>query len=378
MEYLPTILKIIESGLASNAEKVHSYTKMLLEKVASEGDEKSAEKISKLLANNISRSSRAVMPADTNMQVFSLPVDKESRLSLADESMHQFIDTEIQLDSYVEKCVEEFISFVDHSALLNESGVGISPSMLIYGPPGCGKTHLAQHISARLGLPLLTARCDSLMSSFLGSTAKNIRSLFDHASNRPCVLFLDEFDSLAKARDDQHEVGELKRIVVGLLQNIDTLPAETILLAATNHEKLLDPAVWRRFSYRLHIQPPSLELREKLFHQYLKEYSPKNTKHLAAVAEGMSGALIRQACEATIRSAIISNEDEVDENRLLGKLAIYLYPDIIQSSATTEEKVSQLKELNPRLFTHRVLSEIFHISTGKITNITSKARLSAI
>jgi SpoVK/Ycf46/Vps4 family AAA+-type ATPase len=247
--------------------------------------------------------------------------------------------------------------------------------MLLYGPPGCGKTYLAIYISARLGLPLLTARCDSLMSSFLGSTAKNIRNLFDHASNRPCVLFLDEFDSLAKARDDQHEVGELKRIVVGLLQNIDALPPETVLLAATNHEKLLDPAVWRRFSYRLHIQPPSVDMREKLFHQYLKEYSPKSTRIFAVVADGMSGALIRQACEAAIRSTIINNESEVGEYKLLSKLAVYLYADVIQSALPTEEKVRQLKESNSRLFTHRVLSEIFHISTGTITNITAKARV---
>lgn len=366
MEHLPTLLKIIESGIAANTEKVASYTEVLIKKLKGDGEEKAAERI----LNAISRinSRNGISPASAH-KAFSVPVDRDSRLLLADESFPISGEYAVQLDTMVDNSVEEFISFVENTYILTEAGVGISPTMLIYGPPGCGKSVLAQHIASRLELPLLTARCDSLMSSLLGSTAKNIRNLFDHAANRPCVLFLDEFDALAKARDDQHEVGELKRVVVGLLQNIDNLPAETVVLAATNHEKLLDPAVWRRFAYRLNIQLPTYDLREKLLRQFLKSYCPKNIKNITAATEGMSGALIKQACEAMIRITILEKSKALDENKLLAKIAQIQYFKIIQSQETTEEKIKLLKQKNSRLFTTRVLSRLFEISTGKISKI---------
>jgi len=101
------------------------------------------------------------------------------------------------------------------------------------------------------------ARLDGLISSYLGSTAKNIRALFDFAAKTPCVLFLDEFDAIAKVRSDAQEMGELKRVVNSFLQNLDTLGRQSIVLAATNHETLLDAAVWRRFTYRLALTLPT-------------------------------------------------------------------------------------------------------------------------
>lgn len=366
MEHIPTLLKIIESGISANSDKVLSYTKALAGKLSEGGDEKTAQKILKVVGGAGSLKGFSPSTAGSGQ---TIPVDRDSRLSLADESFPDIDSVSVQLDPMVEKSVEEFISFVESSHLLSEAGVGVSPSMLIYGPPGCGKTFLAQNIAARLGLPLLTTRCDSLMSSLLGSTAKNIRNLFDHAANRPCVLFLDEFDALAKARDDQHEVGELKRVVVGLLQNIDNLPPETVVLAATNHEGLLDPAVWRRFAYRLSIQLPSSDLREKLLQQFLKSYTPKSLKNLTSATDGMSGAFIRQACEATIRLTILSGEKELSECKLLAKIAQIQYHEIIQSNESVEEKIRQLKSVDSRLFTTRVLSELFEVSTGKISKI---------
>ncbi|SUC44883.1 ATP-dependent zinc metalloprotease FtsH 3 [Providencia stuartii] len=234
-----------------------------------------------------------------------VPVDKDSRLTLGDVLYPTLDDARILLPTSIQESVDEFLSFISKAHLLTEAGVGISPSMMLYGPPGCGKTQLAHHIAAKLELPLITARCDTLISSFLGSTAKNIRSLFDHAASRPCVLFLDEFDAFAKARDDQHELGELKRVVVSLLQNIDALPENTILLAATNHQGLLDPAVWRRFAYRLKITLPNKELRCSLIEQFLGDFCPKNVKRVADATEGMSGATIQQSCKTAIRNAIL-------------------------------------------------------------------------
>ena len=102
----------------------------------------------------------------------------------------------------------------------------------------------------------MVARLDGIVSSLLGSTAKNLRKIFQYASSMPCILFLDEFDAIAKARDDNHELGELKRVINSLLQNIDELPSSCVLLAATNHPDLLDKAVWRRFFMKLEVEIP--------------------------------------------------------------------------------------------------------------------------
>lgn len=365
VEHLATLLKIIEGGIASNSSRVLSYSKLLAGQLIEEGDKASADKIQRLIENS---PQGALSPSG----MLALPVDKDSRFSLADEVPPRS-DSFIALDAMVEELVGEFLSFVKNASLLCDAGVGISPFMLVYGPPGCGKSQLANYVASQLGLPLLTARCDALVSSLLGSTSKNIRNLFEHAANRPCVLFLDEFDSLAKARDDQHEVGELKRVVVSLLQNIDRLSKETILIAATNHESLLDSAVWRRFDYRIEMKLPTSEVREQLINHFLQGYTFKNVKHLVSITEGLSGAIIQQACEAAIRSAVLTYTREVDEKKLLIKIAQIKYRHIIYSNHTHEEKITILKKENSKLFTTRLLNELFGVSTGKISKLINSA-----
>jgi SpoVK/Ycf46/Vps4 family AAA+-type ATPase len=128
---------------------------------------------------------------------------------------------------------------------------------LLVGPPGGGKTTLADALAAELSLPLLTVRYEGLIGSFLGETASRMESLFDSVRTRPCVLFFDEFDSVAKERGDTHETGEIKRVVSSLLLQVDRLPSHVIVVAATNHAELLDRAVWRRMQLRLQLPAAS-------------------------------------------------------------------------------------------------------------------------
>lgn len=370
MQHTPELLKIIEGALKSDIFQVTAYSELLASKLEKEGHNRAALTIRKRLEQS-DTSYRSASVGGKLEPV--LPVDKDSRLSLGDVFYPVLSDTRIQLHKSVQDSVDEFLSFIDKAHLLSEAGVGISPSMLIYGPPGCGKTQLAHHIAARLELPLITARCDTLISSFLGSTAKNIRSLFDHAASRPCILFLDEFDALAKARDDQHELGELKRVVVSLLQNIDALPEETILLAATNHEDLLDPAVWRRFAYRIKIPLPNKELRTSLLEQFLGAFSPKDLKRVTEVTEGMNGALIQQACYKAIRNAVLAGQEVIDADKLIINLAVEQHQEVFSSSELSDEgKIIKLREINNKLFTIDRLALIFGMSTGKISSLTSK------
>jgi len=128
--------------------------------------------------------------------------------------------------------------------------------VLLIGPPGNGKTTLAECLARELMVPLIVIRYEGIIGSYLGETASRLRRLFDHVRIRPCLLFFDEFDTLGKERGDIHDTGEIKRVVSSLLLQIDDLPPHVIVVTATNHSELLDRAVWRRFQVRIELPPP--------------------------------------------------------------------------------------------------------------------------
>lgn len=129
--------------------------------------------------------------------------------------------------------------------------------ILLIGPPGNGKTSLAEAIAESLMVPLLAVRYDGVVGTYLGETAVRLQRLMEHAATRKCVLFLDEFETLGKERGDTHETGEIKRIVSSLLLQIDSLPSHVVVVGATNHAELLDRAVWRRFQVRMVLPEPT-------------------------------------------------------------------------------------------------------------------------
>lgn len=161
------------------------------------------------------------------------------------------------LSRLVRKACDELIEEQMRADLLRSHSIEPRHRVLLIGPPGNGKTCLAEAIAQALALPLLTVRYEGVVGSFLGETAGRLHKLFEHVSTRPCVLFFDEFDTLGKERGDVHDTGEIKRVVSSLLLQIDRLPSYVIVVAATNHQELLDRAVWRRFQIRMELPPPT-------------------------------------------------------------------------------------------------------------------------
>lgn len=141
--------------------------------------------------------------------------------------------------------------------LLRSFGLSPRHRVLLVGPPGNGKTSLAESLAHELMVPVLSIRYEGIIGSYLGETATRLRKVFDYARQRACVLFFDEFETLGKERGDEHETGEIKRVVSALLLQIDSLPPHVIVVAATNHRELLDRAVWRRFQLRLELPRPT-------------------------------------------------------------------------------------------------------------------------
>ncbi len=153
--------------------------------------------------------------------------------------------------------VSEVIEEQHRRDLLRTHGLEPRHRLLLVGPPGNGKTTLAEAIAAELMVPMLVASYEALISSYLGETASRLAALFEFVRSRECVLFLDEFDTIAKERADDHDIGELKRVVSSLLLGVDQLPSHVVLVTASNHPEVLDRAAGRRFQIHITLSPPS-------------------------------------------------------------------------------------------------------------------------
>lgn len=164
---------------------------------------------------------------------------------------------ELVLPPVVRRAVNELVEEHYRRDLLRSHGVEPRHRVMLTGPPGDGKTSLAEAIATELAVPLLSVRYEGLIGSYLGETAARMDALFAAVRIRPCVLFFDEFDTVAKERGDIHETGEIKRVVSSLLLQVDRLPSHVIVIAATNHAELLDRAVWRRMQLRLELPQPT-------------------------------------------------------------------------------------------------------------------------
>ena len=236
------------------------------------------------------------------------PRDKDSLLELYEIVYSETTLDEVVLPSNQKTIIRQFVDEQNNAANLKKHNIPAANRLLLCGPPGCGKTMTAYAIGNALNLPIAYVRLDGLVSSYLGQTSTNLRKVFDSVKNQRIILFLDEFDAIAKKRDDTNELGELKRVVTTLLQNFDNLPSNVILIAATNHEHLLDPAIWRRFNFTITLDLPALEQRKALIQNGLSKYDINAKIDIGAIAkvtEGMSGALIEELMLAAAKRFLI-------------------------------------------------------------------------
>lgn len=357
------ILRIIEGGLTNDKRKVISYSNRLADRLSQEGDPVFAACIRKKIEDT------NVRPSVVADALRNAPLDLDSRLQIVEvippaESVNKII-----LNSLTQSQIEEFVNIVRNSSKLEVQGLDIPKTLILYGQPGCGKTSIAHYISNQTGLPLILARLDSLVSSLLGSTAKNIRKIFDYAGEFPSILFLDEFDAIAKARDDQKEIGELKRVINSLLQNMDAMPKHCVLIAATNHPELLDRAVWRRFLQKVEVKMPKDKELVDLIRLFCGEDQDKiadlilNTKGMINLFEEISPSDMKNLFDRAKVKGILEGQNDLSISHLL--FSIY---ELQNGEKSEDEFILYLKSKGLR---QRAINELTGISLRKIKSLTA-------
>lgn len=240
-----------------------------------------------------------------------LPVDADSRMALARVYDPKLAESPV-LPPALDHKLRQIIAEHKDAKSLQKAGLSPTKTALLIGPPGVGKTMAAHWLASQLGRPLVVLDLASSVSSFLGKTGQNVRQVFDFVKEFDCVLLLDEVDAIAKRRSDETDLGELKRLVNVLLQELDEWPEGSLLLAATNHSELLDPAVWRRFDVVLDLPLPGLDERLNLLHGLGTIQEPAMVKAVAELSEGMSGADIVNLVRLGRKVAVLAKSHEAE------------------------------------------------------------------
>jgi hypothetical protein len=362
IRFMNELFRIVNGALRLDIDKVRNYTAFLADKLEKAGDTVPAARLRKMLEEN----DQELRPAGVAF-ARTLPVDAESRFPLVERvNFKAMLEPPVVLTQDHWDTVNEFLSIAKSHAQVETTAI----SLLMYGPPGTGKSRLARFIAQELSLDLYVARLDGLISSFLGSTSKNLRALFDFAAITPCVLFLDEFDALAKLRGDSQELGELKRVVNSFIQNLDTLGTQSIVVAATNHEDLLDSAIWRRFSYRLALTFPSADQRQVMWVQFMAplRFTARDIELLVDLSEGFSGSDIREVClRLHRRRAAMQKKPQLkDAFQVLQNMAIGEGEErrfLARLRGKDEQEIaSVLRERSTKLYSFSALADLLGIS----------------
>lgn len=293
-----------------------------------------------------------------------VPVDVDSRLRLLRVDQSPSPGVEPIWDPSVAQKLDQFVKERQSGPALVKAGLIPARSAIFAGPPGVGKSLAARWIAGKLGLPLLTLDLSAVMSSFLGRTGNNLRFVMDYAKSVRCVLFLDEVDAVAKRRDDAHEMGELKRLVTALLQEVDDWPASGVLLAATNHPALLDPAAWRRFDAHIEFPLPSLVLLNRAVRLFIgpdAEVIPKELiSALSVTFLGKSFSDVERDILTARRAAVLAKEP----------LTEFLHP--LLGRAITDASPTQRRQIATDLARSglpiRRIAELTKVSRDRIRN----------
>lgn len=312
----PMVKKVTEAIISEERKKQHT---ILADKIENELN-KHRVVDNFLNTNNLNNNTKSLLDYRAENFITEItPVKKFSDLILPPDVVSlssQFIQEQFRVD------------------LLRSYGLEPRNRILLIGPPGNGKTSLAEAYAEALMVPLFVVKYDSLVGAYLGETASRLRKLMDYVSTRNCVLFFDEFETLGKERGDTHETGEIKRVVSSLLLQIDNLPSHVIVIGATNHPELLDRAVWRRFQIKITLPIPTRVNIVVWLNKFQKEHKIRFEYASETIAKKLVGINYGELEEfglSILRQYLLSlpdsNMKEIVSSELKSKSSIVIDPE---------------------------------------------------
>jgi len=279
-----------------------------------------AQELERLLANgNGGKSSRQGVLDLLESPSAGVPRDADRDAPLIEMVTPRRELSELTLSEVTLSSVTRVIEEQRANERLRSKGLRPSNRLLFFGPPGCGKTVTAEAMAKTLFLPLALVRFDAVVSSYLGETASNLRKVFDFARRRPMLLFFDEVDAIGKKRDDADDHGELKRVVSAFLLLLDRFTADTVTIAATNHEALLDIALWRRFDEVIYFPRPEVGEIEMLLARYFRQIDSGPDVHWEKIAGslvGLSHADVERVAFRVLKEMLLRRVERVEPNIL--------------------------------------------------------------
>lgn len=321
-ELLLRLFRTIEGDSNDDIVKVANR---IIEDENRKGHSRLAEKLKEILDKNISSFSsfrgelKSLLPKGV-----VIPTDKRHHIPLASHVEREKLRHEMILPEAIEAKINQIEKEYVARERLKSFGLKPKRKILLYGAPGCGKSMTAERLAYNIGLPFLKVQFEAIISSYLGESASNLKTLFDSIKNFPCVLLLDEFDFIGKARSSGQDVGEMHRLVNLLLNLLEDYEAPGILVATTNFEGIIDFALFRRFDELIEMPKPSKAEIRKLLVQTLSGIDKaKNIRwdELSNKMKGFSSAMIVKTAEDAAKIAVIEGGTTVTQNHLLKAVA---------------------------------------------------------
>ena len=300
------LLRAMELGMAGDAASLQQYARQLLKR-SGKDDTEFRQALSRLVAEAMGTGAGYRSVAGSTLQ----EIDTFIHVEEPGEVLAPILSPDVDLQ------IREIISERDSVHDLLKAGLPPTRSVLLVGLPGVGKTMTAAYLAAVTRTPLVTVDLSAVMSRFLGQTGQNLRAAFEQARAHPSVCLLDEFDALGKKRDDPTDVGELKRIVTIVLQELETWPSHGLLIGATNHPELLDRAVWRRFDRVIELHLPGSAERQQIVSQEIGRHGftvhPDVLTVLQHATDGRSGSDLANLSREAVRGVVLDRWSNVDQ-----------------------------------------------------------------
>ncbi|MFP5203288.1 MULTISPECIES: AAA family ATPase [Bacillus] len=366
------VINLVKFFIEERKEDFLEECKLIIEYQEENKNYQFAKKLNKLLLDvNLPETSHSVKRSSFDITPFNQKSNYLSSNQSNEENFIKILEPEIDLKKLSSSTdVDQQLISVVHQWKKRDDLLkfNLKPQnkILFHGVPGTGKTLTAKALAKSLGLKIAYVSFDSLMSSYLGKTSDNLSKVFEYARNNSCLILLDEIDAIGKSRDDNNELGELKRIVISLLQNLDDFPENSFLVACTNHPHLLDKALWRRFENNIEFKLPDYNQRNQIIANTLTDISlnlhANQIDFITILTKGFTPSLLVQSIENSSRNWII-NEKNV-------KLYTIIVEDIVRNISnqdkdiTLEQKIGIAKKLrneNERKYSFSYLSELLDI-----------------